>query len=217
MTDDPLLHPEKNELAAFALGKLESDEATRIETHLGECKACCETLLDLKDEFGLSYLFVAHDLSVVRHISDHVAVMYLGRIVEFASRDSLFERPTHPYTQALLSAVPEPDPVVEKVRERIILEGDVPSPADPPSGCVFRTRCWKAQEVCEGEVPELTDRGQGHPVACYFPQTEFAREIPKESRNLEAAEFRPPQSDDGGKPEASGAAEDADPGGDEST
>jgi peptide/nickel transport system ATP-binding protein/oligopeptide transport system ATP-binding protein len=124
-------------------------------------------LMEIQEELELSYLFIAHDLSVVRHISHRLGVMYLGHIVEMGTRDEIFENPTHPYTQALLSAVPVPEPRGRDVRERIVLSGDVPNPADPPSGCVFRTRCWKAQDICAVETPPLVEQF-GHLVACHF-------------------------------------------------
>jgi len=124
-------------------------------------------LEDLQEQFGLTYLFIAHDLSMVRHISDRVAVMYLGKVVELTDRDSLYQNPLHPYTQALLSAVPIPDPLVEERRQRIILEGDVPSPANPPHGCNFSTRCPAVMDICHQEDPEFREVEDGHWLACH--------------------------------------------------
>jgi len=123
---------------------------------------------DLRDDFGVSYLFIAHDLSVVQHISDRVAVMYLGKVMELAATADLYASPHHPYTKALLSAIPIPDPILERQREQIILSGDLPNPVNPPTGCVFNTRCWKAQEKCRATEPVLMQIGASQ-VACHFP------------------------------------------------
>lgn len=125
---------------------------------------------DLQKELGLAYLFVAHDLSVVQHISDRVVVMYLGKVMESAPTSNIFTHPRHPYTKALLSAVPIPDPEIERKRERIILQGDLPSPMNPPAGCVFNTRCWKASDKCRSVVPEPVTIAPDHVIACHHPE-----------------------------------------------
>src|SRR5207245_2675754 len=122
----------------------------------------------LQHEFGLTYLFVAHNLSVVRRISDRVAVMYLGHVVETARSDDLYATPLHPYTQALMSAIPLPDPIEERKKQRIILTGDMPSPVSPPSGCPFHTRCFKAQAICSTDAPAFEEKQPGHWAACHF-------------------------------------------------
>ena len=126
-------------------------------------------LADLQERFGLTYLFIAHNLSVIEYICTRVAVMYLGHIVEMAERDALYERPLHPYTQALFSAIPVPNPEIEEQRQRIILEGDVPSPVNPPTGCPFHPRCWKAQQICRESTPSLERKEGNHLAACFFP------------------------------------------------
>lgn len=128
-------------------------------------------LEELQEKLGIAYVFIAHDLAVVRHVSDRVAVMYLGKVVEIGKAGRIYENPAHPYTKALLSAAPLPDPDAERERQRITLKGDVPSPLNVPSGCPFRTRCWKAQEICSTAVPQLGDIEDGHKAACHFPET----------------------------------------------
>jgi peptide/nickel transport system ATP-binding protein/oligopeptide transport system ATP-binding protein len=145
-------------------------------------------LAQLRKEFGLTYLFIAHDLSVVRHISDRIAVMYLGKVMEIGSRKVIYETPMHPYTQALLSAIPIESPEQRGKRDRIMLEGDVPSPANPPSGCRFRTRCWKAQEICALEEPPLVPRGgTGQPVACHFAEVMRPLDLVETSKRAQRA------------------------------
>jgi oligopeptide transport system ATP-binding protein len=129
-------------------------------------------LKELQQELGLAYVFISHDLSVVRHVCDRVAVMYLGKIMEIGDRDAVYELPTNPYTQALLSAAPVAKPWLAEGRKEIVLEGDIPSPANPPSGCRFRTRCWKAEDICATEEPALEDRSHGHPSACHFAEVD---------------------------------------------
>lgn len=126
------------------------------------------TLEEMQERLDLTYLFISHDLGVVRHTCDRVGVMYLGHIVELVESEELYKNPLHPYTQALLTAIPEPDPEVAKKRNRIILKGEIPSPVNPPSGCKFRTRCPYAQDICAKEVPQFKDYGNGHYVACHF-------------------------------------------------
>ncbi len=136
-------------------------------------------LMDLQQKLSLTYLFIAHNLAVVRHVSDRIGVMYLGKLMEIADTMELFNRPLHPYTQALLSAIPIPDPEIKK--ERIILEGDIPSPINPPSGCVFRTRCIYAQDICTEKMPQLIDIGSGHFTACHFIKKGGKIELTKKS------------------------------------
>jgi peptide/nickel transport system ATP-binding protein len=142
---------------------------------------------DLQEELGLTYVIIAHDLSVVRHVSDRIAVMYLGKVVELADRDSLYKAPMHPYTKALMSAVPIPDPKRKHVKsERILLKGDVPSPIAPPSGCRFHTRCWKATEICRTTEPALVELRPGQRVACHHPEN-FEDQAPQDTVLLSAA------------------------------
>lgn len=155
----------------------------------------------LQRELDLTYLFISHNLSVVRHVSQRIAVMYLGVIVEAGSRDDIFRAPQHPYTVALLSAIPIPDPAGRQTRRRITLGGDVPSPSDPPSGCRFRTRCWKAEAICTTQTPILTDRlGDGHPSACHFPERDaIAPQTAGTCVNPDPAVGRPPPAQTGSR------------------
>jgi oligopeptide transport system ATP-binding protein len=145
-------------------------------------------LEELQDEFSLTYVFIAHDLGVVRHVSDRIAVMYLGKLVELSPAEELYERPIMPYTEALLSAVPIPDPDLSAQRERIVLEGDVPSPIDPPSGCRFHPRCRYATEICSQVEPPLTDYGNGHLAACHHPLNVDAETLARVSAARETPE-----------------------------
>ena len=138
---------------------------------------------DLQDEFGLTYLFVAHDLSVVRHVSDRIAVMYLGKVMEVSPSEELYTKPIHPYTSALLSAIPIPDPRENRARDRIVVGGEPPSPIDPPPGCVFHTRCPRATDVCRRVIPPLTEYAGGHAAACHHPLNVTADEIKAATRS----------------------------------
>jgi oligopeptide/dipeptide ABC transporter ATP-binding protein len=155
---------------------------------------------DLQDDLGLTYLFVAHDLSVVRHVSDRIAVMYLGRIMELSPAEELYTKPIHPYTRALLAAIPIPDPRQNRARERAVITGEPPSPVDPPSGCVFHTRCPRAQDLCRAEVPRLSEYAAGHLAACHFPLNVTREEAAASTRSDTSpvvASDTPPQVLDG--------------------
>ena len=155
-------------------------------------------LTDLQDEFDLAYVFIAHDLAVIRHISDRVAVMYLGRIVEIADRDDIYNRPVHPYTQGLLSSIPIADPSLRGERERVAIKGDIPNPADPPSGCRFRTRCFKAQPKCAEEDPVLVPFGaEGQFTACHFPEVMNVLALDGGPRHTSAQSAPPAPADAG--------------------
>jgi oligopeptide/dipeptide ABC transporter ATP-binding protein len=161
-------------------------------------------LADLQEEFDLTYVFIAHDLGVVRHVSDRIAVMYLGKIVEISPAEELYERPIMPYTEALLSAVPIPDPREAEGRERIVLEGDVPSPIRPPSGCRFHPRCRYATDVCSQIEPPLVDYGNGHLAACHHPLN-----VDKETlaRVQVSQDYTPAEADERAKPTEPGKEE----------
>ena len=157
-------------------------------------------LEDLQEEFGLTFLFVAHDLSVVRHVSDRIAVMYLGKIMELSPSEELYVKPIHPYTAALLSAIPVADPRRNRERERIVVSGEPPSPVDPPSGCVFHTRCPRARDVCRREVPRLSEYPNGHVAACHFPLNVTQAEVDASTRSplspLNAGDTAPERVED---------------------
>ena len=169
-------------------------------------------LEDLQDEFRLTYLFVAHDLSVVRHVSDRIAVMYLGKIMELSPSEELYVKPIHPYTAALLSAIPVPDPVLNRKRARIVVGGEPPSPVDPPSGCVFHTRCPRARELCKTEVPRLSAYPNGHVAACHFPLNVSADEVRQATKSelspLDSGDTQPELVEDPDAPLRAGVAVD---------
>jgi oligopeptide/dipeptide ABC transporter ATP-binding protein len=167
-------------------------------------------LEDLQDEFQLTYLFVAHDLSVVRHVSDRIAVMYLGKIMELSPSEELYVKPIHPYTAALLSAIPVPDPELNRRRERIVVGGEPPSPVDPPSGCVFHTRCPRARDLCKTEIPRLSTYPNGHVAACHYPLNVTEDEVRQSTKSplspLASGETRPERVEDADAPLRSGVA-----------
>ena len=164
---------------------------------------------DLQEDFGLAYLFVAHDLSVVRHVSNRIAVMYLGRIMELSPAEELYVKPIHPYTAALLSAIPVPDPVGNRRRKRMVVGGEPPSPVNPPSGCVFHTRCPRARDLCRHEVPRLSEYGDGHVAACHFPLNITQAEVEASTRSplspLDSGDTRPARVEDEDAPLTAGA------------